>query len=82
MSWILASPLAQKILRWCLLIIGALAVLAYARKTGESMGRKAERLQQIINNNQTVEVANEVRRGVARQSGAADRLRNSRWTLD
>jgi hypothetical protein len=46
------------------------------------MGRKAEKLQQIIVNNQKVEVANEVRRDIARQSGAADRLRNSRWTRD
>jgi hypothetical protein len=81
-SWILATPLFQKALKWGLLLLGAILILAYARRSGEAMGRKAEKLQQLVNNAQKTEVANEVRRDVARKSGAADRLRDSRWTRD
>ncbi len=82
MSWILATPLFQKALRWGLLLLGAILVLAYARRSGEAMGRKAEKLQQIIVNNQKVEVANEVRRDIARKSGPTRRLYDSKWVRD
>lgn len=74
-----ASPLVRTLLKWGLIILGALAALLWFRRTAEKAGRAAERLEamtHVAKTQQKMEAA--AKSSPSDRAGLTDRLRNRR----